>query len=453
MRSSRTLTPAVLAIAALLAACSVSKDEDSTATTTAETASTSVDSTLAPETTGAETTQPATLSRGVTADSIKIGGAFIDVDAVREQFGVELGNTPPEMIPAMIAGMNADGGINGRKVEYIERLVVPVGTESSDQACRELIEDEQVFAVVGTFLGDTGLCVTETNATPYFGGFGLTPERQQRSKAPFLTTALNEADLVGESVQYLLDNGLLEGKKVAVYSEAAGYSTDFVDTYVVSKLESANVEVVANTQLTDTGGDQVAAGAELDRILQSFQAAGADTVIVAGGMITFGPALERTEFAPQLYIINGQILAPDAVSGFGMTNPDELIGAVGLTEGSLSSELLDDPVLAECIGWINDNSDLAVTPNDILTVDEAPESRDFRNLPALCSIFQLLRATLTAAGDNPSADSISAGLDSLSSFALVGSPEASLSAERWGAGAPIRPWTYNAEQVRFLPGS
>jgi hypothetical protein len=310
-----------------------------------------------------------------------------------------------------------------------------------------------VFAVVGTFLGDTGLCVTETYSTPYFGGFGLTPERQERSSAPFLTTALNEADLVGESVQYLIDNGQLDGKKVAVYSEAAGYSPEFIDTYVLSPLETAGIETVANTQLTDTGGDQVAAGAELDRILQSFEAAGADTVIVAGGMITFGPALERTEYAPQLFIINGQILANDAVTGFAMTNPDELIGSFGVTEGSLPSELLDDSVLAECITWINDNSDLAVTPNDILTVDEAPESRDYRNLPALCGIFQLMRTVLTAAGDNPSSESILASLDELSSFPLVGSPEASLSADRWGAGAPIRLWAYDAEQIRFLPAS
>jgi ABC-type branched-subunit amino acid transport system substrate-binding protein len=469
MRHIRRILPAVATLAVALAGCSVSSSDDDAATSdsAAETVATSdavttepADSTPAADTTDApdtvpatETTEPAVLARGVTDDTIKIGSAFIDVDAVREQFGIELGDTPEEMVPALIAGLNADGGINGRQVELVQRLVVPVGTESSEQACRELIEDEGVFAVVGTFLGDTGLCVTETYATPYFGGFGLTPERQERSQAPFLTTASNEADALGESVDYLVDNGQLEGKKVAVYSEAAGYSPELIDTYMVSKLEAAGVEVVANTQLTDTGGDLVAAGAELDRILQSFEAAGADTVLVAGGMIAFAPALERTDYAPQLIILNGQILAPDAVEGFAMTNPDELIGALGVIEGVLPSEIQDDPLLAECIEWINENSDLAVTPQDLLTVDEAPESRDYRNLPALCGLFQLMRTVLTEAGDNPSAESILATLDGLSSFPVVGNPDASLSAERWGAGAPIRLWEYDQEQVRFLPVS
>lgn len=468
----RRLTPLVIVLSAALAACSVSSDDDAASTTTP--AATDTEATEAPETTATPdtaegtdatdatdastdsttapaSTEPAVLSRGVTADTIKIGGAFIDVESVRQQFGVDLGDTPEEMVPALIAGMNADGGINGRQIEYVDRLVVPVGTESSDQACRELIEDEQVFAVVGTFLGDTGLCVTETYSTPYFGGFGLTPERQERSDAPFLTTASNEADYVEQSTQLLVDKGLLEGKRVAVYSQAAGYSDEFIDTYLMSVLDAAGVEVVASAQLTDTGGDQVAEAAELDRILQSFDAAGADTVIAAAGMIGFAPALERTDYAPQLYILNGQIAAADAVTGFAMTNPDELIGTQGVTEGLTSTETLDDPVLAECIEWINENSSLAVTPEDIIPKTEKPDSRDFRNLPILCGIFQFMRTVLEAAGDNPSSESIIAGLDTLSSFPILGNPDASLSAERWGGGGLLRLWAYDPDQVKFLP--
>jgi hypothetical protein len=452
MRRSRRLTPVVLALAALLAACSVSKDDNAATTAPAQTEVTAPAETSAPDSAPApDTTEPAVLSRGVTEDTIKIGGAFIDVESVKQQFGVDLGSLPDEMIPALIAGLNADGGINGRQVEYVERLVVPVGTESSDQACRELIEDEQVFAVVGTFLGDTGLCVTETYSTPYFGGFGLTPERQERSKAPFLTTGSNEADFVQESTQLLVDEGLLEGKKIAVYSTADGYSQEFIDTYLMSVLEAAGVEVVASAILSDTGGDQVAAAAELDRILQSFEAAGADTIVAPAGMIGFAPALERTDYAPQLYILNGQIMAADAVTGFAMTNPDELIGAMGVTEGPTSEELLDDPLLGECIDWINANSDLAVVPEDIYPKTEKADSRDFRNLPIICGIFQFMRTVLTAAGDNPSSESIIAGLDSLSSFPVVGYEDASLSAERWGAGGLLRLWEYDPDQVKFVP--
>ncbi|MFL5644743.1 MAG: ABC transporter substrate-binding protein [Chloroflexota bacterium] len=466
MRPSRRAIPVVLALTAVLAACSVSSSDDDAATSETTTASVgsaaavvtepadtapAADTTAGPDTApAADTTEPAPLARGVTDDTIKIGSAFIDVAAVREKWGIELGNLPDEMLPALIAGLNADGGINGRQVELVQRLVDPVGPESSEQACRELIEDEEVFAVVGTFLGDTALCVTETYATPYFGAFGLTPERQERSKAPFLTTPANEADALGESVDYLIDNGQLDGKKVAVYSEAGANSQEFIDTYVVSKLEAAGVEVVANTQLSETS-DQVAGSAELDRILQSFEAAGADTILQTGTMTSFAQALERTDFAPQLITLSGQIAAQSVIEAFGLTNPDELLGALGVIEGVTAAEMQDDPLLAECIEWVNENSDLAVTPTDILSVDEAPESRDFRNLPLACGLFQMIRTVLTEAGDNPSSESILASLDGLTSFPIVGNPDASLSAERWGAGTPIRLWEYDQEQVRFVP--
>src|SRR5699024_5885776 len=122
-----------------------------------------------------------------TDDSIKLGAAIIDVDKVKEDFGVDLGTLPEEIIPALVDSVNEDGGINGRSIELVERRFLPVGTEDSEDVCRQLIEDDEVFAVIGSFLDDNALCVTETYDTPYFGNFGLTSERQERSNAPYVT--------------------------------------------------------------------------------------------------------------------------------------------------------------------------------------------------------------------------------------------------------------------------
>ena len=432
--------PAAFALVALMGvtSCSVSSDSDDASSST---------------TTSAEPTETTVAKpvRGVTEDTIKIGTAFIDTDAVREQFAIELGRTPPEVLPAIIESINADGGIHGRSIELVERLVLPVGNESSDQACRELVEDEEVFAVVGTFLGDTALCVTETYETPYFGGFGLTPERQERSAAPFITTAANEADSISESMELLLAEGVLEGAKVAVYSETGGYTPEFMDENVFSILEEGDVDVVSRAELSDTAGDLVASGNELDRILQRFEADGADTLLAVSGLPVLVPALERTDYAPQLIVANGQIIGREAPASFGLTNPAELAGALGVTPGVLPEEMEDDPAFLDCIAGINEHTDLDITPSDIFPVAVRPESRDFRNVPILCDVFTLLEAVLTAAGENLSSETMLEGLDELDSFPLIGNPDASLSSDRWGAGTAARLWEFDEDEVWFQP--
>ena len=56
--------------------------------------------------------------------------------------------------------MNDRGGINGRMLELHPVTYLPVGTVESDAACVQLTEDEEVFVVVGTALGDEVLCYT-----------------------------------------------------------------------------------------------------------------------------------------------------------------------------------------------------------------------------------------------------------------------------------------------------
>ncbi len=429
----RSLALAVALVLAPIAGCSVSTS-DSATTTTAST-----------------TTRPAGAPvRGVTDDALELGVAMIDVERVRTQFGVDIGSLPEEVVPALVEAVNDDGGINGRQIELVQRFFLPVGNEESEQACRELIEDEEVFAVVGTFLADNALCVTETYETPYFGSWGLTPERQERSRAPYLTTAANEADSIAESVELAVDEGVFDGASVAVYHEVDA-TPELIDESVVSVLDDAGVDVVSVAQRADTSGDQVAAGNEADRILQRFEADGADTVIVASGLATILPALERTDFAPQLVFTNGQIIGREAALSYGLTDPAELDGAIGAVPGVISDEVVEDERFLDCIDDINAHSDLAVTPDDVYSVEERPESREMGQLPGLCALWDFTRTVLTAAGDDLSSGGILAALDTLDEFEMQGNPEASLSAERWGAGTPARLWEFDVERVEFLP--
>lgn len=453
---------AVAACAVAVTACSVSSDSADTTqastTTTATTAAASTtagapttDVTDAPTTTTAATepTTPATTIpvRGVTADTIKLGVALMDVDAVKQQFGVDLGHIPDGLAEAFAAQINASGGIDGRKVEVVVRKFLPVGTESSETACRELIEDEQVYAVIGSFLGDGGLCVTETHATPYFAAFGLTDERQQRSQAPFLSI---EGDALGASIQKIVDSGVLAGKKIAVYSESDS-DPNQIATKVTAPLRAAGLTVVSEAQLPNESGDVVQAANDIDTIFQRFQADGADALVTVAGAAVLLPALERTDWQPQLVFTNGQFTSDGGLANFGLTDFSELEGAIAVSMSLLSDDLVGDPQLQACIDAINTNTGTDYSVDDIYDPKVKPGSRQLGTLPGLCQVWDMTTTVLERAGDDLSPAALTAALDHVGTFPVAGYAQAELSSTRWGAVDTVRLWHFDPAQEKFLP--
>lgn len=439
MPGIRLRVGALAALLLVIGACSVSSSDEATDDTVG-TAEGGVTTTTARE--------PAELARGVTEDTIELGVALIDVDAVREQFGVDLGTMPDGVVEALAAGTNADGGVHGRMVEVVSRPFLPVGNESSTAACRELIEDEQVFAVLGMFLGDNGLCVTETYATPYIAPFGLDAQRQARSAAPFLSVEGEIGAVNVAAVELFHEEGLLEDAQVAIYAESAE-SQDMVDE-VEAALEELDVDVVSFAQLP-ASGDAVQAATDVDRIFQRFQSDGADTLLVLSGAAVVLPGLERTEWSPQLLFTNGQFTSGDALDGFGLTEPTELEGARAATLSLLSEEVVDDPQLADCIDTVNEHLGTDFVPEDIFPVEDVPGSQEIGQLVQVCQTWDLAVTALEAAGEHPTVDSLRAGLEDLDDFSVVGRPNLSLGRDRWGADENVRLWTWDPQTLRFTP--
>jgi hypothetical protein len=464
----RAATPVMLiACAAMAGACTVSTAKDDSApatpavtapvvTPTSVTPSVGAGSDTAPTATPATSASAAPTTtgppaRGVTADTIKLGYAVADLAKVKDLFGVDVGNAPPEAMQALVDATNAAGGINGRQVELVRRQFLPVGEEEAEKACRELIEDEQVFAVFGSFIGDTALCVTETYATPYFGNFGLSPQRQARSKAPFIVTGLDEARNLRDSVQLLLDNGLLAGKKVAVVSDQER-DEGSVDQLVVGALEAAGVQVVSQARLGPASTDAVAGGAEIDRVLQRFEADGADVVVAATGVAVVVPAFSRISYRPQLMVVaNGQLASAEPLTKWGVTDPASIAGAIGAVYNTTASELAVDPMVADCFATIAEYSDLDLVPDDVYSTTERPESKGMAFVTGMCELWPLVVQVLTAAGPNPTSESIVAGLNSLGPVQLLAGNTGSLSSTNWAATMGSRLWNYDPAQVRFFP--
>lgn len=436
-----TLTRAVGALVsvALVGACSVSSSEPESDGGRSDDASDATTDTRAAE-------APV---RGVTDDVIRLGVAPIDVDRVREQFGVDLGDIPDEVLPALVTAVNEAGGINGRRVEVVVNPVMPVGADDSERACRELIEDEQVFAVLGMMLDDAPLCVTETYQTPYIALWGLSEERHERSVAPFVTMEGETGARFRSGIDHLIDEGTLDGAKVAVYHESAE-STGSVEANIIEPLEEAGIEVVSTAQLPSSG-DAVQAGNDIDRIFQRFEADGADTLVNASGAAVFLPALSRTSWSPQIIVLNGQFTGDGAMDTYGLTDPAEMRDAIALVGNPTSDDLVDDPGLQACFDTINEHTDLGITIDDIYPADRHPGSRGLGQVVGVCQLWQLAVEVLTAAGDDPTPQSLLDGLAELDGFSLPGFPEASLDTDRWGAIEATRVWRFDEAANEFVP--
>lgn len=448
MTAARTVRSAALAaLLVAVAGCSISvtTDAEERAEEQAERRPASSDDGTAPARTFADA--PA---QGVTDDTIRLGLAAIDFEAIRETYGVDLGGLPDGAVEALVAATNAEGGIHGRRVELVERPVMPIGNEDSERACRELIEDEQVFAVVGMLLGDNPLCVTEAHATPYIGLWGLDDERAARSQAPFVTLQAAMGEQLRAGVELLVEDGVVdEDSKVAVYGDSET-TPELVDEDVVAPLREAGIEVVSTARPQPTD-DAVAAGNETDRIFQRFEQEGADTLLTVSGAGVVIPALQRTSWDPQLIATNGQFTGEDSLGRYGLTEPAELVGARAAVAGLVSDELVDDPQLLECIDTINEHSDLDLAPTDIYPTARRSDSRGASNVVGMCQLWGLVVEVLTAAGEDLSAQAIVDGLAELDHFSLPGYDDLSLAPDRWGAIRGSRLWSYDEDEVRFLP--
>lgn len=388
--------------------------------------------------------------RGVTDTSIKIGAALIDYAGVKKQFGVDLSNggdpLPKQVVPALLKSVNDSGGVNGRKLEIVSANFIPVGTDSSEQSCRKLIQDEKVFAVVGMYLDSNMLCVTRTNQTTYFSGWGLTSEQQAQARAPYIIAGSSAEQLADDQVSKGVAAGVFKGSKVAVYWENEEPDS-LIEDHVIAPLKKAGVDVVSQAKLPDSN-DQVKAGQDIDRILQRFKADGADQVLFYSGMGVVIPALERSSWHPKVVFVNGQAVGD--LSGFGLKNPDVLKGAVSLMDSTPSSIMEKDPEFLECLDTINANSDLDLKPTDIESPKDRPGSVGASGVPAVCQWFQLMVKVLTAAGAHPSASSIVTGLGKLGDFSLPAIPNASLAPDKWGTGSEVHIWHFDVAKGQFI---
>ena len=214
------------------------------------------------------------LGQGVTADSIKLGITYVDLAAIRNVVNIDQGDYQ-KAFNAVINNVNANGGVNGRKIVPVYAAVNPLGTAPAAAACTKLTEDDKVFAVVGFFQQPDTVCYVKTHDTPIVG-VSLTPEQAAAAKQPAFDMVLSPEHLADKSIPAIAKQGAFTGHKVAVVGATADQTV--MNNTVIPDLKKAGADVVA-TAINDAPTTDVPAGyAKYGLIAQKFQSAGADVV-------------------------------------------------------------------------------------------------------------------------------------------------------------------------------
>ena len=120
--------------------------------------------------------EASTSSRGVTADSINVEFPVANLQSLSSQLGFA-GDTEyteqGKAIDLFVHHINATGGINGRRINPMITTFDPTNDAQCEARCKEWTQGSPAaFAVldgVGTWTGDSQLCITQEGHTPFLG--------------------------------------------------------------------------------------------------------------------------------------------------------------------------------------------------------------------------------------------------------------------------------------------
>lgn len=383
------------------------------------------------------------IAPGITADSVKLGIVYPDLAAVKQFINADYGDYEATF-KALIDEINKAGGINGRKITPVFGKVNPISATSMQEACVKLTQDEHVFAVTGSITSpEQATCYVQTQKTALVGGL-LSDAAYADAQAPWFSTERG-ADGSAESVRALIAHGDLTNRRIAV----VGIATDQVaiDTGVTPALKAGGITPVASGILTTTN-DPAALGQQMGVLLQKFQSAGTDTVVVVGGAAAiFPPALEKAPWRPRLAfaVDPGVYLADKSKHDFG-TLKDAVL--------ALPRTDWNDPALQKCAKTVEAaNPALAGKLTDPATA-AAGQPTPGVSVQIACSTLALFRAIAERAGKNLDYASFQTAGQNLGTLHVPGYVDDATYGPKTPHGAlPYRVSVFDPAAQRFVPAS
>jgi hypothetical protein len=379
---------------------------------------------------------------GVTADTIKIGVAYLDLASVKQFVNIDQGDYQATF-QALIDKVNADGGIQGRKVIPVYGKVNLLSASAAQETCVKLTQDDHVFAVLAVITGvDQALCYAKTHHTALVGGLQSHAAAAQATAPWFAYNS--DGDAAADVVKVLSQRGDLTGRKVAV--AAINFDQATVQNNVLPALQSAGVTPVATGYIPASGTDVAAFEQQSDVVLQKAQAAGADTLLIVGGAAQVLPqVIEKGTWRPRL------LFTAEPVAYLG----DKGARDFSILNGSVTAAQItdwNDPALQDCITTMTKaDPSLAgklVDPNTVPSGQPAPGYA----LQQACETVTLFKAIADKAGKNLDYSTFQQAGFGLGRIHLPGfKDDAAYSQQLPSGGIPVRAMVYDAASKSYVP--
>ncbi len=359
------------------------------------------------DSTSTSSTAPASTEpgQGVTADSIKIGVTYTDLSSLRDLMNLDHGDYQ-SAFQAVADQINANGGINGRKLQLVDTPVSPIGTDAGTTACVKLAEDQKVFAVVGNIQTNVVPCYVKDHDTAVVGGY-MTGEALSAAKAPWFTWYATWERLATKTIEGAAAQGAFTGKKVAVISSTADAPT--VDAAVKPALAAANVQNVDYAVIDTPDNDANAAAAAAQTIAEKFKSEGVEVVIsVNQTFSSWATGLAKTNFRPRNIATDQNTVAAWKVA----KSPEDLQLLDGIITGAAApaSVWWNEPKFVACR-----NSILKAQPDRQVQdpTTATPSDREtFVSVLVACQSMTLFQAIAEKAGSTLNNDTfLQAGHD------------------------------------------
>lgn len=436
-RTLLRLLAVVLSFVLIASACGDDSTDTTTTDTTAPTDTDAPTDTTAPTDTSAptDTTDPdAPLTAsytGVTETTITVGVSLLNFQEL-----IDLNLSPAgwgdqvAFWDAQFDHINENGGVLGRSIEPIYEFYSPIDAQDADRVCTALTQDNEVFAVLGGFVGPAAgtvdPCITGLNETILIGG-DQTDDELAQSVAPWYMPgqAANASTVI--LLNLLEQRGDLDGQKVFVM---AGAADEAAHDSTIEQLEDKGVEVVGDGIILANDGDTAAQDDELGIMTEIIKDVGATAVFIHGNPAASIRGLAAAGLHTELDIWSNN---PSGLNNLGATIVDRSIADGVLTVSGPDDDFIwaDPAYQSEC----SDVVAAAMPDADIRPPLDYEEDEDnlFNGIRYGCRLIALFVDIAEAAGPELNHDTFRAGAESLTDFSFPGSPSASLSAEKFFA--------------------
>lgn len=367
-------------------------------------------------------------SKGVTESEIHVGVSLLDFQALVD-LGLSAAGWGDQIAywDIMIEDVNANGGVLGRDIVPVYELYSAIDPADADRVCSALTEDNDVFAVLGGFVGPLAgtvdPCITGLNNTILVGG-DQTDDELAASNAPWYQPgqAANASNVI--LLNLLEQDGRLDGQQVFVM---AGLADEASHDSVIQQLQDRGVEVVGDAIIVAPDGDTAAQDTELGIITERIKEVGATAVYIHGNPSSSIRGLANAGLNTELNIWTNN---PSGLNNLGETIVDNSVAdGVVTVSGPTDTDIWEDPAYqAECSEVVA----AALPEADIRPPLDYEENEEnlFNGIRYGCRLIHLFVDIAEAAGVDLTPESFVAGAESLTDFSFPGSPNASLGPDK-----------------------